>query len=176
MLWNPTQDERIYDLIKTLGDVDAQPATRRSILNTTTKFFNPLGLIAPIILQFKIMFQKLCKDGRDWDELLDTDLHHQRQTILLDLRQAGRVSFKRCYAEGLNGDKVKSVQLHCFTDASERACGAAVYMRVEYESKVECQIISSKTRAAPLAKQTIPRLELLSNLAASRLLKSVSQA
>ena len=53
---------------------------------------------------------------------------------------------------------------------------AAVYMRVEYESKVECQIISSKTRVAPLAKQTIPRLELLSNLAASRLLKSVSQA
>ena len=122
------------------------------------------------------MFQKLCKDGRDWDELLDTDLHHQWRTILLDLRQAGRVAFKRCYAEGLNGDKVKSVQLHCFADASEKAYGAAIYMRVEYNSKVECQIISSKTRVAPLAEQTIPRLELLSNLAASRLLKSVSQA
>ena len=123
------------------------------------------------------MFQKLCKAGRDWDELLDTDLHHQWQTILLDLRQARRVSFKRCYAEGLNGDKVKSVQLHCFADASEKAYGAAVYMRVGYESRVECRItVSSKTRVAPLAKQTIPRLELLSNLAASRLLKRVSQA
>ena len=177
MLWNPTQDELIYDLNKTLGDVDAQPATRRLVLSTATRFFDPLGLIAPIILPFKIMFQKLCKAGRDWDELLDTELHHQWQTTLLDLRQAGRISFKRCYAEGLNGDKaVQSVQLHCFADASERAYGAAVYMRVEYESRVECQIISSKTRVAPLAKQTIPRLELLSNLAASRLLKSVSQA
>ena len=36
--------------------------------------------------------------------------------------------------------------------------------------------MSSKTRVAPLAKQTIPHLELLSNLTASRLLKSVSQA
>ena len=92
------------------------------------------------------------------------------------MRQAGRVSFKRCYLEGLNGDKVKSVQLHCFADASERDYGAAVYRRVEYESTVECQIISSKTRIALLPKQTIHRLELLSNLAASRLLKSMSQA
>ena len=27
MLWNPTQDELIYDLNKTLGEVDAQPVT-----------------------------------------------------------------------------------------------------------------------------------------------------
>ena len=47
------------------------------------------------------------------------------------------------------------------------AYGAVVYMRVEYEAKVKCQIVSSKTRVAPLAKQTIPRLELLSNLTAS---------
>ena len=81
VLWNPTQDELIYDLNKTLGDVDAQPARRRLILSTATKCFDPLGLIAPIILQFNIMFQKLCKDGRDWGELFDTDLHHQWQTI-----------------------------------------------------------------------------------------------
>ena len=73
-------------------------------------------------------------------------------------------------------EKGKSVKLHCSADTSERAYGAAVYMRVEYESRVEFRIISSKTRVAPLAKQTIPCLELLSKLAASRLLKSVSQA
>ena len=33
-----------------------------------------------------------------------------------------------------------------------------------------------KTRVAPLDKQMVPRLELLSNLAASRLVESVSQA
>ena len=176
MLWNPTQDELIYDLNKTLGDVDAQLVTRRLILSTATRVFDPLGLIAPVILPFKMMFQKLCKAGKDWDELVDAELNHQWLMTLSDLRQAGRVSFRRCYAEGLNGDKVKSVQLHCFADASEKAYGAVVYMRVEYEARVECQIVSSKTRVAPLAKQTIPCLELLSNLTASRLLKSMSQA
>ena len=140
-----------------MGDVDAQPVTRRLILSTATRFFDPVGLIAPVILPFKMMFQKLCKDGKDWDELVDGELNHQWLTILSDLRQAGRVSFKRCYAEGLNGDKVKSVRLHCFADVSEKAYGAVVYMRVEYEARVECQIVSSKTRVAPLAKQTILR-------------------
>ena len=49
-------------------------------------------------------------------------------------------------------------------------------MRVEYESRVECAIMASKIRVAPLDKQTIPRLELLSNLTASRLVKSVNKA
>ena len=159
-----------------MGDVDAQPVIRRLILSTATGFFDHLGLIAPVIFPFKMMFQKLCKAGKDWDELVNAELTYQWLTTLSDLRQAGRVSFKRCYAEGLNGDKVKSVQLHCLADASEKAYGPVVCMRVEYEARVECQIVSSKTRVAPLAKQTIPRLELLSNLTASRLLKSGNQA
>ena len=43
MLWNPKQDELIYDLIKVLEGVDVQPATRRLILSTATRFFDPLG-------------------------------------------------------------------------------------------------------------------------------------
>ena len=75
MLWNPNQDELIYDLIKVLEGVDVQQATRRLILSTATRFFDPLGLISPVILPFKIMFQNLCKAQRDWDELVDTELN-----------------------------------------------------------------------------------------------------
>ena len=121
------------------------------------------------------MFQKLCKAQRDWDELVDTELNQEWLSTLSDLRLAGRVSFKRCYAEGLGGNEVKSLQLHCFADASEKAYRAVVYMRVEYESRVECEIVTSKTRVTLLNKKTIPRLELLSNLTASRLVNSVSQ-
>ena len=35
----PNQDELIYDLIKTLGEVDAQPVTKRLIISTATRFF-----------------------------------------------------------------------------------------------------------------------------------------
>ena len=67
MLWNPIKDELICDLTMILKGVKAQPATRRLILSTATRFFDPLGLISPVILPFKIMFQKLGKAQRDWD-------------------------------------------------------------------------------------------------------------
>ena len=37
----PNQDELIYDLTKILEGVEVQPATRRLILSTATRFFDP---------------------------------------------------------------------------------------------------------------------------------------
>jgi len=61
---------------------------------------------------------------------VDTELNQGWLSTLSDLRPAGRVSFKRCHAEGLGGNEVKSLQLHCFADGSEKA-----YMRV-HESRI----------------------------------------
>ena len=94
MFWNPNQDQLIYDLTKILEAVKDQPATRRLILTTATRFFDPLGLISLVILPFKIMFQKLCKAQRDWNELVDTELNQEWFSTLSDLRLAGRVSLK----------------------------------------------------------------------------------
>ena len=101
-------------MTKILEGVKVQPATRRLIHTTATRLFDPLGLISLVILPLKIMFQKLCKAQRDWDELVDTELKQEWFSTLSDLRLAGRVSFKRCYAEGLGGNEAKSLRLHCF--------------------------------------------------------------
>ena len=82
MLWNPNQDELIYDLTKILKGVEVQPAIRRLILSTATRFFDPLGLISPVILPFKIMFQKLCKAQRDWGELVDAELNQEPRVVV----------------------------------------------------------------------------------------------
>ena len=46
--------------------------------------------------------------------LVDTELNQEWLSTLSDLRPAGRVSFKRCYAKRLGGNEVKSLHLHCF--------------------------------------------------------------
>ena len=57
------------------------------------------------------------------------------------------------------------IQLHGFSDASERAYAAVVYIRSTYsDGQVEVRLVASKSRVAPIKRQTIPRLELLGAL------------
>jgi hypothetical protein len=64
--------------------------------------------------------------------------------------------------------------LHGFSDASEEAYGAVVYMRSTYPSgQVHTALIMAKTKVAPVKRQTIPRLELCGALILSRILKRV---
>ena len=73
----------------------------------------------------------------------------------------------------------KQRQLNCthsFGDASESSYSACVYLRCEHSNNIHCNLIAAKMRVAPMSKQTIPRLELLSSLLASRLTESVKKA
>ncbi|XP_058837467.1 uncharacterized protein LOC131693563 [Topomyia yanbarensis] len=62
-----------------------------------------------------------------------------------------------------------NVELHIFCDASENGMAAVIYSRFEEEGKVECAMIGSKTRVAPLKFLTIPRLELQAAVNEARL-------
>ena len=46
--------------------------SKRYILSATAKFYDPLGLLGPIIVLFKILFQAVCKSQADWDDPLDS--------------------------------------------------------------------------------------------------------
>ena len=62
------------------------------------------------------------------------------------------------------------VELHGFSDASQRAYAAVIYMRSRYsDGRVEVRLVASKSRVAPLKKQSIPRLELLGAVLLARL-------
>ena len=66
------------------------------------------------------------------------------------------------------------IQLHGFSDASERAYAAVVYVRSTYsDGQVEVRLVASKTRVAPIKRQTIPRLELLGALILARLVNKL---
>ena len=56
----------------------------------------------------------------------------------------------------------EKTELHAFSDASNKAYAAVIYMRSIYENgQSQVRFVASKTRVAPVKTQTIPRLELL---------------
>ena len=66
------------------------------------------------------------------------------------------------------------IEHHRFSDASEYAYAAVLYLRtIDKNGKIVIRMVASKTRVAPIAKQLIPRLELLGALILVQLIKTV---
>ena len=63
-----------------------------------------------------------------------------------------------------------SQTLHTFVDASQDTYGAAVYSRATYKSgAVSIRFVAAKSRVAPLAATSIPRLELMATVVGLRM-------
>ena len=54
-------------------------STKRAVLSVISKVFDLLGLISPITMRAKILFQDIWRLGLSWDETLLTDLLFQFQ-------------------------------------------------------------------------------------------------
>ena len=45
-----------------------KPPTRRGVLSTVSSIYDPMGFVAPLLVQGKQILQKLCREGVDWDD------------------------------------------------------------------------------------------------------------
>jgi len=79
----------------------------------------------------KVLFQELCCEKVNWDDSLDSESLQIWKCIRTDLRAISKV--KKCYFR--QAQTVISCQLHGFSDASERAFAAVIYLQVEYEGQ-----------------------------------------
>ena len=60
-------------------------------------------------------------------------------------------------------------ELHCFTDASEKAYGAVIYLKLVYEYVMKW--IAAKGKVCPLQPISIPRLELMASSLGAQMVK-----
>ena len=70
-LWNFHKDNLMFDLTETASLARNVELTKRNVISTVSKFYDPLGVISPIVVQFKILFQELYKEKRYWDDPLE---------------------------------------------------------------------------------------------------------
>ncbi|XP_053698496.1 uncharacterized protein LOC128745446 [Sabethes cyaneus] len=153
--------------------------TKKRILSEIASLFDPLGLIGAVITKAKIFMQSLwCLRDEDnkalaWDAKLPSNLEnewlsfHQQLPALNDLRIERLATLPNPI----------SVQLHLFSDASEKAFGVCAYLRTEdARGEVKITLLSSKSKVAPLKTQSIPRLELCGALLATDLYTKIKTA
>ncbi|GFV68538.1 DUF5641 domain-containing protein [Trichonephila clavipes] len=93
--------------------------------------------------------------------------------LTLDTKDNLRIP--RLVLDSTNDEVSDLIEIHIFCDASKLAYGAAAYVKVRKQNEVLVNLITSKTRVAPLKAVTLPRLELLGALVAARLSSRVQE-
>ena len=145
------------------------PLTRRGLLSMLSSIFDPLGLLAPIMLCPKIVLQELCRNGFGWDDPIP-ESHAKRWTNWVDtLPLLEGIQVRRCF-QPYTPEHLISAQLHHFSDASQLAYGACSYLRLLYKNgQIHCSLLIGKSRLAPIKSISVPRLELTAAVLASKL-------
>ncbi|XP_057338496.1 uncharacterized protein LOC130676359 [Microplitis mediator] len=146
--------------------------TKRTITSEAAQLFDPLGLISPVIVKAKIIIQDLWLQKVDWDDSLSPELVHRWKTFRDELPQLSHLRIPRWINLIPNSS---SIEIHGFSDASQVAMSAVIYLRVcQPGEQTIISLICSKTKVAPLKRLTIPRLELSAALLLSKLASHVS--
>ena len=144
-------------------------STKRAVLSVISKVFDPLGLVSPVTMRAKILFQDIWRLGLSWDEALPADLLIQFQKWIQDIKILNSWQVHRCYFPDLSWKKLSEIELHTFGDASEKGYGACVYLRVPgTDGSYRVSLVLSRGRVAPVKKVSVPRLELMGALLCAR--------
>jgi hypothetical protein len=153
--WNVNEDTFQYKV-----ELKDKPDTRRGILSNVASIFDPLGLVAPVILKGKQILQELCKGQIDWDREIPCDIHEKWKKWKNDVLGLRNLQIPRCFKANLSKNIVKK-ELHYFSDASDDGYGQCTYLRlIDVDGNVQTSLVIAKSRVTPLKLMTIPRLEL----------------
>lgn len=167
--WEPESDTLRFD---SSINLDIEPPTKRFILSAISRLFDPLGLIAPVVVKSKILMQELWLLSCGWDDPVSAQVQQKWENIQHDLPNISSYRVNR-YALLPNS----AVQLHIFSDASESAYGACIYARCEdMKGQVRICLLASKSRVAPLKRVSLPRLELCAAVLGAHLYDRIKKA
>ncbi|XP_037910069.1 uncharacterized protein LOC119650916 [Hermetia illucens] len=154
LVWTPKTDEFQIRCPYT----ESKKVTKRSALSDIAHLFDPLGLMAPVTVTAKIFLQRLWSLKIGWDEEIPLELQAEWSRYYNDLQGLNQIKVPR----HIFGGKVpEKIQLHVFSDASEKVYGAAVYLRaIQSDGVHTVRLLCAKSKVAPLKRVTLPRLEL----------------
>ena len=169
MQWN-MQSDNFGFAIKLMK----KPHTRRGILSIISSLYDPLGFLSPFILPAKKMLQKLCQQkSLGWDDEIEDEYKEVWMQWMDDVVLLKELVIPRCWIPTEFG-KVKSRQLHAFSDASSTGYGVAVYLcLVNEDDRIHTALLMGKARVSPIKATTIPRLELTAATVAVKLTQQV---
>ncbi|UYV71466.1 CCT6A [Cordylochernes scorpioides] len=111
---------------------------------------------------------QLPAEKTSWDEPIESDIKSNWNKFQTRLSCLKEIKIPR-YLNS-SSSEIEELQLHGFCDASLNAYSAVFYLKTRFKiQKIKINLITSKTKVAPLKTITIPRLELSAALLLAQL-------
>ncbi|UYV63536.1 hypothetical protein LAZ67_2004566 [Cordylochernes scorpioides] len=112
--------------------------------------------------------RQLPTEKTSWDEPIESDIKSNWTKFQTQLSCLKEIKIPR-YLNS-SSSEIEELQLHGFCDASLNAYSAVFYLKTRFKiQKIKINLITSKTKVAPLKTITIPRLELSAALLLAQL-------
>lgn len=105
--------------------------------------------------RFKLFLQNLWKKTNTWDQSINQE-DAENWNSLISEWPTKLEEFPRCATNSPG-----QIQIHVFTNASQLAYAAAVYMRNQGIQRTGTSLVFARSRIAPVKRVTSLRLELL---------------
>ncbi|XP_058448615.1 uncharacterized protein LOC131428586 [Malaya genurostris] len=169
LLWEPASD---FLSCKIPEWPRIKTYTKRTVLSRMSSLFDPLGLLGPATVKAKIFMQTLWKTTLSWDSNLPVPYQIAWEEIQSQIPELKELRIPRFV---LSLRRPKIVEMHGFSDASEQAYGACVYIRsITDDGYCTVRLFAAKSRIAPLEVKSIARLELCAALLLANLSQMVA--
>lgn len=168
VLWKPSEDTFHFRVKTKLGE----NMTKRGVLSQIATLFDPLGWLSPIIIIAKLLMQELWRKEIPWDAQLDEKTSQDWCQFVKELVTVEEIIIPRwCCYEG------ETIEIHGFCDASEKAYGAVVYIRIIKNQEATVTLLQAKSKVAPSKRQlTLPKLELCAASLLAKLIQKTVEA
>ena len=124
------------------------PLTKREVLRTIARIFDPLGLVTPVTYYGKMFLQDLWKEGFSWDHSLPQKFLDRWNEIVLKLNPLSTLKIPRFIGTKNGGNN----KLLIFCDASQTSYATAVYLHVEGNNSIKVNLVFPKSRLASSGK------------------------
>ncbi|GFR21740.1 DUF5641 domain-containing protein [Trichonephila clavata] len=147
LLWKPHPDSFAFKISPMTSNCDSLIVTKKSVISTIARIFDPLGLIGLVITKAKIFLQSLWQLKLDWNYPLPSNLVSYWKSFINALESINCLNIPRYCLQ----DKSIRTELHGFSDSSEKAYGAALYLRcIDSSGQISVRLLCSKSKVAPL--------------------------
>ncbi|GIY27339.1 reverse transcriptase [Caerostris darwini] len=95
LVWNLEEDMLRVDVTSLLESFKFLESTKRSVLSTAAKVFDPVGFLSPFVVLIKRLMLEIWERGLDWDSKLPKDLESKWKKWCAGIEKASSIIIEK---------------------------------------------------------------------------------